>query len=177
MASSTQEILMEDLNNNMDEYIKGRYKDAIDYYWNASKNNKTWYKATHSLTVIFGALVTLIASLASSNFITGIPTLEMLFALGTPVLAALLTIIAGFSQSFQWGSAWHNMILTAQHLQKEFDKYLVTPESERNYSEEAEKLNNFVINESEGFFARMLGGTKPSSGKKEPEINQDKNQI
>ena len=168
---------MEELSNNMDEYIKDRYTDAIGYYWKASKNNKKWYKATRSLTVIFGALVTLIASLASSKIITGFPSLEVMFALGTPVLAALLTIVAGFSQSFQWGSTWQNMVLTAQHLQKEFDKYLVTPESERNYSKEAEKLNNFVINESEGFFERMLGGSKSRSGKTEPDVNQNKKQI
>lgn len=169
---------MEDLeNNNRDKYIQDRYRDAIDYYWKASRNNKMWYKATRSLTVIFGALVTLIASLASSKYFDGIPTLELLFALGTPILAALLTIIAGFSQSFQWGSTWQNMILTAQYLQKEFDKYLVMPEKERNHLEEAEKLNNFVINESEGFFERMLGWANSIGGEIEPESNQDEEKV
>ena len=55
----------------MDQYIQNRYRDAIAYYWNASKANKRWYKITRSLTIVFGALVTLIASLASSEFITG----------------------------------------------------------------------------------------------------------
>jgi len=169
---------MEDLNNNStDKYIQDRYRNAIDYYWSASKNNKKWYKATRSLTVIFGALVTLIASLASSKIFDGIPALEILFALGTPILAALLTIIAGFSQGFQWGSTWQNMILTAQQLQKEFDKYLVIPENERNYLEEAEKLNNFVINESEGFFERMLGGSKSIGGKIAPITSKDEEKI
>ncbi len=153
--------------NDMDKYIKDRYKKAIDYYWAASKANKNWYKITRSLTVIVGALVTLIASLASSNIIAEISVIKTMFALGTPILAALLTIIAGFSQSFQWGSTWQNMILTAQQLQKEFDKYLVTPANERNFSEEADKLNSYVIIESEGFFERMLGGGKPSSRKTE----------
>ncbi|WDE06658.1 DUF4231 domain-containing protein [Thalassomonas viridans] len=169
---------MEDLNNNFtDKYIQDRYKDAIDYYWSASRNNKKWYKATRSLTIIFGALVTLIASLASSKYFADDPELETLFALSTPVLAALLTIIAGFSQSFQWGSTWQNMILTAQYLQKEFDKYLVIPESERNYLEEAEKLNNFVITESEGFFERMLGGSRSISQKIEPEMSKDEEKV
>ena len=148
---------------NLDEHIQKRYNDAIRYYWSASKSNKRWYKVTRSLTVIVGALVTLIASLASSKILEQSPVAKTVFALGTPVLAALLTIIAGFSQSFQWGSAWQNMVLTAQYLQKEYDKYFVTPENERKYSEEADKVNNFVITETENFFERMLGGAKPSN--------------
>jgi len=151
----------------MDKYIRDRYKTAIDYYWRASKTNKKWYKITRSLTVIVGALVTLIASLSSSEIIAKSPNLEIIFMLGTPILAALLTITAGFSQSFQWGSAWQNMVLTAQQLQKELDNYLVTPVNERKFLEEAEKLNDFVIVESEGFFERMLGGAKPSNKKTE----------
>lgn len=144
----------------MDKYIQGRYDNLISYYWSASKKNKRWYKITRSLTVIFGALVTLIASLTSSELIVKIPLAESFFTLGTPILAALLTIIAGFSQSFQWGSTWQNMILTAQQLQKEYDLYLVTPSNERDYTKEVEKVNQFVIKETEGFFERMLGGTK-----------------
>lgn len=149
--------------NEMDAYIRKRYSDAINYYWASSKSNKRWYKLTRSLTVIFGALVTLVAALTSSEIIAVSPWAVTAFAIGTPVLAALLTIIAGFSQSFQWGSAWQNMILTAEYLQKEFDKYLVTPIADRNFVEEAEKLNNFVINESEGFFERMLGNARQNS--------------
>ncbi len=88
----------------MDQYIKERYKSAIQYYWAASKANKQWYKTTRSLTVIVGALVTLIASLSSSTLIEGVPIVEITFALAAPILAALLTVVAGFSQSFQWGS-------------------------------------------------------------------------
>jgi len=161
--------------NDMDEIIQDRYKRAIEYYWAASKTNKKWYKTTRSLTVIFGALVTLIASLASSTEIVGNPFTEKMFALGTPVLAALLTIITGFSQSFQWGSTWQNMVLTAQQLQKEYDKYLVTPINERNYFEETQKLNNFVINESVGFFERMLGSFK--SNDKQSTSNNSNNGI
>lgn len=159
--------------DDMDEIIQDRYKRAIEYYWAASKTNKNWYKITRSLTVIFGALVTLIASLASSTEIVENPFIVKMFALGTPVLAALLTIITGFSQSFQWGSTWQNMVLTAQQLQKEYDKYLVTPVTERNHSEESDKLNNFVITESEGFFERMLGSFKSSN--KQPIPNNSDN--
>ena len=40
--------------------------------------------------------------------------MKAVFDLGTPVLAATLAIIGGFSHSFQWGSTWQNMVLTAQ---------------------------------------------------------------
>jgi hypothetical protein len=143
----------------MDRHINDRYAKAIEYYWNASKGNKAWYKLTRSLTVIFGALVTLIASLSSSKHIDG-PILTNIFDFGTPIIAALLTVIAGFSQSFQWGSTWQNMVLTAQFLQKEYDRYLVTEPSERDYKNEADILNNFLLKETEGFFERMLGIAK-----------------
>lgn len=161
--------------NEMDAIIRDRYQKAINYYWVASKTNKRWYKITRSLTVIFGALVTLVASLASSKIIEGSSFIETTFALGTPVLAAVLTIIAGFSQSFQWGSTWQNMVLTAQLLQKEYDKYLVTPENERNYIEETDKVNSFVITESEGFFERMLGSATSSSKAKSDDNNINNN--
>lgn len=159
--------------NPMDEHIQSRYKDAINYYWGASKSNKRWYKRTRSYTVIIGAAVTLIASLSTSEIIVD-NELTTVFGLGTPILAALLTIIAGFSQSFQWGSTWQNMILTAQQLQKEYDRYLVTPINERKFSEEADKLNGFVINESTGFFERMLGIAKSPSAEATKVENGDK---
>jgi hypothetical protein len=150
--------------DDLDKHIRDRYEEAIAYYWAASRANKNWYKITRSLTVIFGALVTLVASLSSSTIFNDSTTVKTLFSLGTPILAASLTIIAGFSQSFQWGSTWQNMVLTAQRLQKEYDIYLVTPPMDRNYQDESEKLNTFVINETEGFFERMLGSAMP--GKK-----------
>ena len=107
--------------------------------------------------------------------IEGSGLVETLFSIGTPILAASLTIIAGFSQSFHWGSTWQNMVLTAQYLQKEFDNYLLTPPNERNHQEESEKLNTYVITETEGFFERMLGGGMPSS--KRVKDNKNENEI
>lgn len=150
-----------DINNatdHLDKYIRTRYESAINYYWTASRTNRSWYKITRALTIIFGAVVTLVASLSSSSIFPEEGSIHYIFSLGTPVLAAMLAIIAGFSQSFQWGSTWQNMVLTAQHLQKEYDKYLVSPPEERKYEEETIKLNTFVITETEGFFERMLGG-------------------
>ena len=161
--------------DDLDKYIQDRYKSAISYYLASSRTNKTWYKITRSLTVVLGALVTLVASLASSTLIVNSPVLKDMFALGTPILAATLTIIAGFSQSYQWGSTWQNMILTAQQLEKEFDNYLVTPVGERNFSEAVEKLNGFVISETEGFFERMLGGARLRSTKTEHDDKENGN--
>ena len=87
--------------------------------------------------------------------------LDKVFAIGTPVLAVLLTIIAGFSQNFQWGAAWQNMVLSAQRLEKERDRFVVTTVDERDYAKELDLLNDLVLDESEGFFDRMLGGGKP----------------
>ena len=116
------------------QHVESRYKEAIAYYWKASQTNKQTYKTTRVLTVVLGAMVTLIASLSSSEFITHDSFWNPVFAFGTPILAAMLTIIAGFSQSFQWGSAWQNMVLTAQRLEKERDRFLVTDLSPRRSS-------------------------------------------
>ena len=159
--------------NDLDKLIQDRYKEAISYYWKASRSNRSWYKITRSFTVIIGALVTLVASLSSSRIIEDYTVLENVFSLGAPILAASLTIIAGFSQSFQWGSTWQNMVLTAQRLQKEYDNYLVTPPDERNYQEETDKLNTFVITETEGFFERMLGGAMPGRKPSKDENTED----
>ena len=40
------------------------------------------------------------------------------------------------------------------------DRYLVTPPDQRDFQAEANKLNEFVLIESEGFFDRMLGGAR-----------------
>jgi len=151
--------------NTMESFIKERYAGAIGYYWKASRDNKRWYKATRSLTVILGALVTLAASLASSQFVTESDFWNVVFAVGTPFLAAILTIAAGFSQSFQWGAAWKDMVMTAQRLEKERDRFLLTKSEERDYVKEAELINDFVLDESQGFFERMLGSVKVPTDK------------
>ena len=151
---------MAEQSDNLDNYVENRYNEAIDYYWKACRNNKRAYKLTRSLTIILGALVTLIASLSSASFIIDKPFWDCAFKLGTPILAASLTIIAGFSQSFQWGAAWQDMVLTAQTLQKERDRYLVTKPEDRDPAKEVALLNDFVLVESISFFERMLGSAR-----------------
>jgi len=150
------------------QHVESRHKEAIAYYWKASQTNKQTYKTTRVLTVVLGALVTLIASLSSSEFITHDSLWNPVFAFGTPILAAMLTITAGFSQSFQWGSAWQNMVLTAQRIEKERDRFLVTDLSKRDHHQEMELLNEFIISESKNFFDRMLGGSISSKESKKP---------
>ena len=75
-------------------------------------------------------------------------------------MAASLTIISGFSQSFQWGAAWQDMVLTAQLLQKERDRFLITKPEDRDLVKEVELLNDFVLVESQSFFERMLGSAR-----------------
>ena len=159
---------MAETQDQWNQRVENRYKEAINYYWKASQTNKQTYKITRILTVVLGALVTLVASLASSEFITDDGFWNPVFSLGTPIIAFLLTVIAGFSQSFQWGSAWQNMVLTAQRLEKERDRFLVTEPSERNPHQEMEMLNEFIISESKNFFDRMLGGSISSKEAKKP---------
>jgi len=138
-------------------YVLDRYDQQIGYYWQKSRANKRGYKWYRYMIVVFGALVTLVAALSSSEFITGSALLAATFAIATPVLAALLTILNGFSQSFQWGAAWREMVLSAERLEKERDRITVSPINERDPVSELEFMNSTVLEESQGFFNRILG--------------------
>jgi len=141
---------------NMDEYVLGRYKRQIDYYWKAGGINKRTYKTSRSLVIILGAAVTLLSSISSAVFIEDRLWLKTLFAIATPVSAAVLTIINGFIQSFQSGAAWRDMVLNAERLEKERDRFLATAEKDRNHKKDLDILDSIVLNESSAFFKRIM---------------------
>ena len=143
-------------NGNLDEYVLKNYQGKIEYYWNASRSNKLNYKRYRSSTTILGALVTLVASLATAEFVTSIDWLGTAFIVATPLLAAALTIITGLSQSFQWGSTWRDMVVNAQRLEKERDRFLSTAPGQRDYQKELDTLNEIVLEETQTFFQRVL---------------------
>lgn len=146
------------------EYVLGRYQKQIDYYWESSKRNKLGYKWTRYLTIILGAIVTIIASLSSAAFIENSVFLDKSFAIATPVLAGILSIVGGLSQTFQWGAAWREMVLTAETLEMAFDEIKVTPPEKFGPQKHLDYLNTLVIKESEGFFSRSLGRAPEPKG-------------
>ena len=133
-----------------------RYDASIAYYWRASKRNKNAYKFTRYLTIFLGAIVTLVASLQSADFMNGTKP-GWLLPLLTPILAASLAIVGGVSQAFQWSAAWSDMTVTATRLQKERDRLAVTKPSEIEAVKEMGVLDDFVISETQGFFQRLFG--------------------
>lgn len=137
-------------------YVIKRYEDSINYYWKNGGINKRIYRRNRVLIIVLGALVTLLSSMLSASFIEGNPLLKTTFAVVTPASAALLTIISGLTQSFQSGAAWRDMVLNAERLEKERDRYLATPEAARNYRRELNTLNTIIVNESTAFFKRIL---------------------
>jgi hypothetical protein len=147
----------------MKEFLLNRYENRIQYYWRASRHNKRAYKTSRFLTIILGAVVTLAASLSSAEFIKS-SAWSVVFAVMTPVLAALLAIAGGLSQSFQWGAAWSEMVLTAEQLEKERDRLTVTPAADIDAAKELGLLNDLVVAESRNFFQRILGTQRPTNG-------------
>ena len=143
---------------NAREYVLGRYNDSISYYWKASRMNRRLYKWTRYLVVVFGSVVTLLASVSTSSMIAG--NWGTAVAIATPILVAVLTIIGGLSQSFQWGAVWQEMVLTAERLEKERDRIIV---SRSDPAADLEILNGLVLQESEGFFTRILGSVQPTA--------------
>jgi hypothetical protein len=144
------------------QLVLDRYKQRIDYYWAASTNNKRSYKTTRYLTVILGALVTLISSMSSADFVKGVKWIAVSFAILTPVFAALMAIVAGLSQGFQWGAAWSDMVITATRLEKERDRISVTPPGEIDPVKEMALLDDAVLTETQTFFQRIFGSGGPA---------------
>ena len=139
-----------------EKYILDRYKSSIDYYWGAGSSNKKSYKRTRTWTIILGALVTLVSSIASATFIEANNVLNTIFAIATPLIAAMLTMLSGFSQSFHWGATWRDMVLNAERLEKERDRFLSTKPEEKDYQAELDILNNLILEETKSFFQRVL---------------------
>jgi hypothetical protein len=106
--------------------------------------------------VVLGALVTLLASLSSAYFIRG-TWLEIGFNILTPLLAAGLAIVGGFSQNFQWGAAWSDMRIAAERLETELDRISVTPPGQVDAVRELALLDEMVLDETRGFFQRLFG--------------------
>jgi len=136
-----------------------RYDKRIVYYWKASQYNKRSYKATRYLLIVLGALVTLVSSISSANFIMG--RTAVAFAVATPLLAATMAIIGGVSQAFQWGAAWSDMVITATRLEKERDRIAVTPAGQLDPIKELATLDDAVLAETQGFFQRLFGSGGP----------------
>ena len=136
--------------------VLDKYEKAIKYYWGASCYNKRYYKLSRFSIIILGALVTLMSSLISAEFIDDSEVLKISFAVMTPLVAALLTIISGFSQSFHWGAAWRDMVINAQKLEKARDLFLASKPEERDLKKELDKMNNLLIEETQSFFQRVL---------------------
>ena len=80
----------------------------------------------------------------------------------TPVLAAVLTIANGLSQSFHWGPAWREMAVTATRLQDNYDRIFVTSEDSLDVGAELARVNKLVAQETEGFFDRIFVGSTPA---------------
>jgi hypothetical protein len=132
-----------------------RYQERIQYYSKAAQNNRRAYKTARYLTVVLGALVTLLASLSSAYFIRG-TWLETGFDVLTPLLAAGLAVVGGFSQNFQWGAAWSDMRIAAERLESERDRISVTPPDQIDAVRELALLDAMVLDETRGFF-RLVG--------------------
>jgi hypothetical protein len=140
----------------------GRYEGQIDYYWNRGKGNKRRFVAGRYLTIILGALVTLLATLTSAEFVTRSDFWDTVLRIITPLTAATLAIIGGLSQSFQWGASWREMALAATRLEGELDRIETTPAGEIDARAEVAILDSIVLGESKGYFDRILGRSDPA---------------
>jgi len=148
------------------KHMLDRYQERIKYYSKASQHNKRAYKTARYLAVVLGALVTLLASLSSAYFIRG-TWLETGFDILTPLLAAGLAIVGGFSQNFQWGAAWSDMVIAAERLETERNRIAAALPGQIDAVKETALLDEMVMDETKAFFGRLFGASsaeKPPSG-------------
>jgi len=153
-----------------EKYIEGRYNDQIGYYWKKSTSNKKMYKQSRFWVITLGALVTIISSLSTADFIQANDGLRTTFAIATPIIAGTLTIINGLTQNFHWGATWRDMVVSATRLEKERDLIMTNSPDKRDAQKELDTLNSIVLEETRNFFQRVLdsevkpGDQKDSSG-------------
>jgi uncharacterized protein DUF4231 len=157
-----QDILEKGDSAQAHQFVIQRYKESINFYWKSSRNNKKGYKITRYLAVLLGSLVTLISSLSAADFIKSSPGWALSFSILTPVFAATLAIVGGFSQSFQWGPTWREMVLTAEELTKQCNRIQVTPAEQIDPVKELAILDDLLLRETRGFFERMFGTSEPA---------------
>lgn len=138
------------------KYIDERYDSQIKYYWKKSISNKNMYKQSRFWIIALGALVTLISSLSTADFIQANENWRIVFAITTPILAATLTVLNGLSQNFHWGATWRDMVVSATRLQKERDRIQATNLEKRDFEKELDTLNSIVLEETANFFQRVL---------------------
>jgi hypothetical protein len=148
------------------QHVLQRYEQSLAYYVRMSQYNKRLYKVTRYLVVFLGAFVTMVSSMSSADFVKVRGGLAVAFAVLTPVLAASLAIVGGISQSFQWGAAWSDMVITAARLEKERDRIAVTAPEQLDPIKELGLLDDLVLSETQGFLQRLFGSGGP--GKSEP---------
>lgn len=147
-----------------DAYVHRAYESAIDYSRKSAKATKRSYKIFRFLAVCLGSLVTLLSSLAATKYVDQWPDrTKTIIVLSTPVIAAILSIITGLSQSFQCGSTWREMSLHAEKVAAERDRFLATNPANRNYVQELETLHGLLIHETESFFQRILDTQLPAT--------------
>ena len=153
-----------------DKYVLEKYQTKIDYYWSASRSNKNSFKNYRAWTIILGSLITLVSSISAAEFVQKPDWLRILFAVATPIIAAVLTVIGGLGQNFHWGSAWRDMVVNATRLEKERDRFLSTKPENRDVQKELDTLNAIVLEETRSFFQRVLDSEiKPKDQNNSPE--------
>ncbi len=139
-----------------EQYVLNQYQSKIDYYWAASTSNKNAYKNFRTWSIVLGSVVTLISSLAAADFFPTAPWVRTIFAISTPIIAAVLTVINGMSQNFHWGATWRDMVLNATRLEKERDRFYATCADKKSFEKDLNILNTLVLEETQNFFQRVL---------------------
>ncbi len=142
------------------EALLERYADQIDWYWTNSSRQKKRFIYTRFTILVLGAVVTLVASLAAATFVEGNSFWDTSFKILTPVLAAVLAVITGLTQTFQWGAAWREMNLAAMALEKERDRIRLTPAYKVDAVAEIERFNDLVIDETRRYFERVTAAAR-----------------
>jgi hypothetical protein len=137
-----------------DKFVSENYHSQINYYWTSASKNKKNYRVYRVLPIFLGAFLTFTTAISSTDYIAKNEIYRAVFAIGTPLLAVLLTITNELSKITNWSINWRDSNLTALRLEKELNRFLTTKVDEREYQKELEKIYDITSKEAKEFFNR-----------------------
>jgi len=143
---------LDDLNN----YILRTYRENIDLSWRNAASSKRTYYLNRIMPILLGGILTFATTISSTQYISANETLKAIFAIATPLLAVALTVTNELTKINKPAESWRDMVVFAEKLEKERDRFLATKPGKRNHKKELDKIRSLVIRESRTFFRRTL---------------------
>ncbi len=147
---------------NVEEYLKDRVEDQIDWYDSKSMKNQWWFKRLRLAEISAAATIPLLAGHVGQD---GPPLIPALLG----ILGIIVAVIAGVLGLYQFEHRWTQYRTTSETLKKEKFLFLTgsdpfdrTPDE--NYGLLVRRVENLVSEENTSWAQNMMKGSEGSDG-------------